>query len=170
MQFSWVRRYHFAYVSQHKQTWQQLLHVHLPFLIIHFSPPRRRNSTPEKRVCARISASGRESRDQNYFSGRIVDENMIVLRKRIHEMKMAERNYEPPSNWMGWEKRYFTSYDSLICEMMGFLQSQLMDTRPSLALGFIALISLSVSMSTAMMFFQFTEMFKMTLGGLPGFD
>ncbi|KAJ6689598.1 hypothetical protein OIU85_005958 [Salix viminalis] len=108
-----------------------------------------------KRVCARISASGRESRDQNYFSGRIVDENMIVLRKRIHEMKMAERNDEPPSNWMGWEKRYFTSYDSSICEMMGFLQSQLMETRPSLALGFIALISLSVSMSTAMMFFQF---------------
>ncbi|KAJ6318365.1 hypothetical protein OIU76_013828 [Salix suchowensis] len=132
--------------------------------------PSKTKLDSRKRVCSRISASGRESRDQNYFSGRIVDENMIVLRKRIHEMKMAERNYEPPSNWMGWEKRYFTSYDSLICEMMGFLQSQLMETRPSLALGFIALISLSVSMSTAMMFFQFTEMFKMTLGGLPGFD
>ncbi|KAJ6988148.1 hypothetical protein NC653_021163 [Populus alba x Populus x berolinensis] len=123
-----------------------------------------------KRVSARISASRRESHDQNYFSGRIVDENMIVLRKRIHEMKMVERNYEPPANWMEWEKRYFTSYDSLICEMMGFLQSQLMDTRPGLALGFIALISLSVPMATAMMFFHFSEMFKTALDGLPGLN
>ncbi|KAJ6988149.1 hypothetical protein NC653_021163 [Populus alba x Populus x berolinensis] len=83
---------------------------------------------------------------------------------------MVERNYEPPANWMEWEKRYFTSYDSLICEMMGFLQSQLMDTRPGLALGFIALISLSVPMATAMMFFHFSEMFKTALDGLPGLN
>ncbi|CAK7326697.1 unnamed protein product [Dovyalis caffra] len=125
---------------------------------------------PRKRACTRISAARSEAHDQNYYSGRLVDENMIVLRKRIHEMKMVERNYEPPSDWMEWEKRYFTSYDSLICGMMGFLQSQLMDTRPSLALGFIALIILSVPMSSAMVLFHFMEMSKMALGGLHGLN
>ncbi|GKV14461.1 hypothetical protein SLEP1_g25341 [Rubroshorea leprosula] len=28
---------------------------------------------------------------------------MIVLRKRIHEMKMIERNYELPEDWMDWD-------------------------------------------------------------------
>lgn len=120
-----------------------------------------------KRACGtRIFAAGREeAHDQNY-SGRLVDESMIVLRKRIHEMKMVERNYEPPADWMEWEKRYFTSYDSLICEMMGVLQSQLMNTRPSLALGAIALITLSVPTSTAVLFFHLMEMSRMVLGGI----
>ncbi|KAL6982114.1 hypothetical protein U1Q18_023730 [Sarracenia purpurea var. burkii] len=56
------------------------------------------------------SASRNEARDDdlNYCSGGgrrrgQVDENLIVLRKRIHEMKMKERNYEPPSHWMEWD-------------------------------------------------------------------
>ena len=53
---------------------------------------------------------------------------------------MMERNYEPPSEWMHWEKQIYTSYDSFICEMMGLLQIQLMNTRPSLALGILALL------------------------------
>ncbi|KAG7591732.1 hypothetical protein ISN45_Aa01g007250 [Arabidopsis thaliana x Arabidopsis arenosa] len=47
-----------------------------------------------------------------YRGGRTVDENMVVLRKRIHEMKMVERNYEPPSHWMQWEKRLYCNYES----------------------------------------------------------
>ncbi|KAG9139254.1 hypothetical protein Leryth_011264 [Lithospermum erythrorhizon] len=69
----------------------------------------------------------------SYNNGRLVDENMIVLRKRIHEMKIIERNYEPPAEWMDWEKNYYVNYDSIICDAMGMLQSQLMNTRPSLA-------------------------------------
>ncbi|TXG57242.1 hypothetical protein EZV62_018555 [Acer yangbiense] len=89
------------------------------------------------------------TRDRDY-QGRVVDESMIVLRKRLHEMKMVERNYEPPTEWMEWEKRYYTSYDSIICEVMGVSQSCLMNTRPSLALGMLALVLLSVPTSTAM--------------------
>ncbi|OMO88103.1 hypothetical protein COLO4_20457 [Corchorus olitorius] len=85
---------------------------------------------------------------------------MIVLRKRIHETKMIERNYEPPADWMEWEKRYYTSYDSMICDVLGVLQSQLMNTRPSLALGMLALVTLSVPTSAAFMFFHFMEMAK----------
>ncbi|KAK2635342.1 hypothetical protein Ddye_030134 [Dipteronia dyeriana] len=99
------------------------------------------------------------TRDRDY-PGRVVDENMIVLRKRIHEMKMVERNYEPPAEWMEWEKRYYTSYDSIICEVMGVLQSCLMNTRPSLALGMLALVLLSVPTSTAMFSFQILEITK----------
>ncbi|XP_021653668.2 uncharacterized protein LOC110644990 [Hevea brasiliensis] len=107
--------------------------------------------------------------DQNY-SGRLVDVNMIVLRKRIHEMKMVERNYEPPSHWMEWEKRCFTSYDSFICEMVGVLQSQLMDTRPSVALGLISLIALSVPISSAMVFSHFLEFTKIVFDGIIHFS
>lgn len=116
---------------------------------------RRRNSL-------KIFASGKEANDQN-FHGRIVDENMIVLRKRIHEMKMVERNYEPPAHWMEWEKRCYTSYDSLICEAMGFLQSQFMNTRPSMALGIVSLVALSVPTSTALLALQLLEVIKIFL-------
>ncbi|XP_020210236.1 uncharacterized protein LOC109795207 [Cajanus cajan] len=98
-------------------------------------------------------------RDQN-FSGRLVDESMIILRKRIHEMNMIERNYEPPSDWMDWEKRYYTSYDSIICEAVGVLQTHLMNTRPSLALGAMALVAISVPTSTAVLFFHLVDLAK----------
>lgn len=99
-------------------------------------------------------------------SGRIVDEGMIVLRKRIHEMRMIETNYEPPADWMDWEKRIYTSYDSMICDFMGVLQSLLMNTRPSVALGMMALIALSLPISAAVVFSQLTEMTTWILTGI----
>lgn len=95
-----------------------------------------------------------------------MDENLIVLRKRIHEMKMIERNYEPPSEWMDWEKRYYASYDSYICEAMGFLQAQLMNTRPSLVLGMIALLAFSVPTSTALVISHFMDIINSGLAGI----
>ncbi|KAI9075079.1 hypothetical protein K1719_042977 [Acacia pycnantha] len=77
-----------------------------------------------------------EGVDQN-FGESTVGENMIVLRKRIHEMKMIEKNYESSVDWMDWEKCYYTSYDSMICDALGVLQTQLMNTRPSLVLGLV---------------------------------
>ncbi|KAK6157612.1 hypothetical protein DH2020_011860 [Rehmannia glutinosa] len=114
-----------------------------------------------------VHAAKREAHNQN-FSGRLVDENMIVLRKRIHEMKMIEKNYEPPMEWMDWEKQFYTSYDSMICEAMGHLQSYLMETRPCLALGMIALIGLSVPTSTAVVMYNLLELTKGVLSGAGG--
>ena len=91
---------------------------------------------------------------------------MIVLRKRIHEMKMIERNYEPPEDWMDWEKRCYTNYDSMICEALGVLQTQLMNTRPSLALGMVAVLVLSVPTSTAVVLHHLLEMSKVVLAGI----
>ncbi|GKU90215.1 hypothetical protein SLEP1_g4235 [Rubroshorea leprosula] len=125
-----------------------------PFSTTTVSSRHRRSAISTKIFAAKKEARGRDS------GGRIVDESMIVLRKRIHEMKMIERNYEPPADWMEWEKRFYTSYDSMICEIMGVLQSQLMNTRPSVALGVMALIALSLPISATVVFSQLTEMAK----------
>ncbi|XP_010926066.1 uncharacterized protein [Elaeis guineensis] len=100
------------------------------------------------------------------FEGHLVDENMIVLRKRIHEMRMVETNYEPPSNWMDWEKRYYASYDSDVCEVLGLLQTLLMNTRPSLAIGMAALLALSVPTSAILIFYHLMEASRAILSGL----
>nr|XP_033512854.1 uncharacterized protein LOC104099573 [Nicotiana tomentosiformis] len=111
-------------------------------------------------------AMKREANDQNYYNGRNVDENMIVLRKRIQEMKMIEKNYEPPAEWMVWEKKIYGNYNSSICEAMGLLQSLLMNTRPGLALGMVALVALSVPISTVVVLFNLVEFTKGVLAGV----
>ncbi|OIS95681.1 PREDICTED: uncharacterized protein LOC109236148 [Nicotiana attenuata] len=138
-----------------------------PLLPSPFSPKRRSSlSSSSSRASSMTTlAMGREARDRNYYNGRIVDENLIILRKRIHEMKMIERNYEPPAEWMNWEKSLYTNYDSNICQAMGLLQSQLMDTRPSLVLGMVALIGLSVPTSTIVLLFHLIELTKAILAG-----
>ncbi|XP_019235407.1 PREDICTED: uncharacterized protein LOC109215751 [Nicotiana attenuata] len=121
-----------------------------------------------------------QANDQNYYNGGNVDENMIILRKRIQEMKMIEKNYEPPTEWMDWEKNIYVNYNSSICEAMGLLQYLLMNTRPSLALGMVVLIALSVPTSTFFVLFHLVEFTKGVLAALllspfppeadPGFE
>lgn len=127
---------------------------------------RKRSASSTKVFASRRSSSSEDyDHHQSYRSFRLVDENMIVLRKRIHEMKMVERNYEPPSDWNDWEKRYYTSYDSFICQALGLLQSHLMNTRPSLALGIMGLLLLSLPMSTTMLLFHLLDFSKEVFAG-----
>ncbi|TYH94754.1 hypothetical protein ES332_A12G061000v1 [Gossypium tomentosum] len=65
-------------------------------------------------------------------------------------MKIIERNYEPPADWMEWEKQYYTSYNEFICQIVGLLQSYLMNTKPSLALGILALVTIYLQASIIM--------------------
>ncbi|KAK4430285.1 hypothetical protein Salat_1329200 [Sesamum alatum] len=130
-----------------------------------FSKTRTIKPNSNTKICTKVFAARKEAHNQ-HFSGRVVDENLIVLRKRIHEMKMIERNYEPPREWMDWEKRFYASYDSIICDAMGHLQSCLMETRPSLALGIIALIAFSVPTSTALVMYNLLELTKGVLSGI----
>ncbi|KAE8022024.1 hypothetical protein FH972_007864 [Carpinus fangiana] len=104
-----------------------------------------------KRSSAMVFAAGRDHR------GNLVDKSMIILRKRMHEMKMIERNYEPPEEWTEWEKRYYTCYDEYICQVVGLLQSYLMNTRPSFSLGMLALITMSIPASTVMIVLRLME-------------
>ncbi|KAK2652372.1 hypothetical protein Ddye_012228 [Dipteronia dyeriana] len=116
---------------------------------------------PRKRpfiVFMGAAASGRGPRS-NYggdYRGNIVDENMIVLRMRIQEHKMLERRNRTPSNWMEWEKKYYENngYNEDVCEALGFLQNYLINIRPALALGLIALVALTLIISTGVALFH----------------
>ncbi|KAI3768161.1 hypothetical protein L2E82_18614 [Cichorium intybus] len=96
----------------------------------------------------------------------IVDENMIVLRMRIHEVEMGEMEGLPPEmsrNWMEWEKNYYEHYNRDVCEAMKVIQMCLMNTRPSLALGALTLLMLSVPLSTGVVIYNFISMVKSIL-------
>lgn len=77
--------------------------------------------------------------------GRMVDEGMIVLRWRIKEMKMLEKE-EAASDWMEWEKQYCPDYHRHLLHAMDLLQSYFIGLRPSVALGMLFLVAFSVFM------------------------
>ncbi|XP_058769475.1 uncharacterized protein LOC131643303 [Vicia villosa] len=104
-----------------------------------------------------ISASKRESFGQHY-DGKMVDENMIILRMRIREIEMLENKSKPPSHWTEWEKKYFENYGSDVCDGVGLLQTMLMNTRPGLVVGILAMIMLSMSMSMSLLVSQMMEL------------
>ncbi|XP_061365009.1 uncharacterized protein LOC133308413 [Gastrolobium bilobum] len=106
-----------------------------------------------------ISASKRDSYGHHY-DGKLVDENMILLRMRIREIEMVEMKTKAPVDWTEWEKKYFANYGSDVCEAVGLLQLLLMNTRPSLALGMLALVMLSMSTSMSQLVFQLVELAK----------
>ncbi|KAJ4973278.1 hypothetical protein NE237_006452 [Protea cynaroides] len=122
---------------------------------------RRRKKSPMMTVFA----AKREAYERD-GGGHGVDENMIVLRMRIHDMNMAERKHEPPSDWMEWEKRYYPDYDSDICEAIGLLQTQLMNTRPSLVLCMVALLALSVPVSVVTTAYHLMEILQGIISGI----
>ncbi|TKY64836.1 hypothetical protein E2542_SST07687 [Spatholobus suberectus] len=109
----------------------------------------------------------RASREMNGrdHKGKLVDESMIVLRLRIKEMKMSEMNREPPANWMDWEKQCYDHYDEDVCNAIGLLQSYFMGTRPSVALGMLTLLALSVPISSATILFSALQIGKSVLSG-----
>lgn len=65
---------------------------------------------------------------------RLVDQNLIVLRKRIHEIKMKEESHAPPSSWWRWEKKWHELYGADVIEIVGLVQISVMNGRPSLVL------------------------------------
>lgn len=111
-----------------------------------------------------VVAAGNRSNDE--YGGRLVDEGMVQLRKRIHELKMLERSYEPPPEWADWEKRYNSSYESAVCQAVGVLQSLLMDARPSHAIAGAALVALSVPTAVALLAFYLVQSANGVLSGI----
>ncbi|MFS7983381.1 hypothetical protein Hanom_Chr11g00973861 [Helianthus anomalus] len=97
--------------------------------------------------------------------GNLVDENMIVLRMRIKELEIEERGGLGPQadKWMEWEKKYYGSYIGDVCEAMMMLQMCLMNTRPSLALGTLTFLMLSVPLSTSVVIYNFISWFNSLL-------
>uniref|UniRef100_A0A2N9IEY5 Uncharacterized protein n=1 Tax=Fagus sylvatica TaxID=28930 RepID=A0A2N9IEY5_FAGSY len=122
-------------------------------------------SSSRRRKPFSLIVNARRERNGRDYGGRLVDENMIELRVRLRELKMLETREEPPSNWMEWEKQYYAYYDEDVCEAIGQLQSYLMSIRPSLALGMVALVTLSLPISSGVVLFQMIEMAKGILSG-----
>lgn len=128
---------------------------------------RRRTARPprgHKFACA----LQRDASFGHGYDGKLVDEDMIVLRMRIHEIKMSEKSQAEAaaSDWMEWEKKYYCEdYDSDICEAVGLLQSRLMNTRPSLALAMLGLVSLSVPISLGVVLLHLVDAAKVVLVG-----
>ncbi|KAK3024121.1 hypothetical protein RJ639_043580 [Escallonia herrerae] len=104
---------------------------------------RRRNHFSDS-----VLALKRDACDKDHNGSRAADENMIVLRQRIREVRRVEAKDEAPPDWMEWEKGYYSSYNSDVCEAVGLLQYFLMETKPSLALEMVALAIISVMIST----------------------
>ncbi|KAG6394340.1 hypothetical protein SASPL_144924 [Salvia splendens] len=110
-----------------------------------------RNGVVNKRFAIKAQQGGEE--------GKSVDENMIVLRMRIKKMKViesvgggegeGEEGVVAAPEWKEWEKRVFTHYHEGVLDTVGLLQSYLMNTRPSVALGMLALIAMTVPFSTS---------------------
>lgn len=122
---------------------------HFPLRPLSSNPSSRKLADSyRRRPQTSIVALKSDAYDKDHHNGRIVDENMVVLKKRIYDIKAVEAKHEAPTSWMEWEKGYFRSYYSDIFEAMGFLQCLLMETRPSLAIGMLALVVLSISTST----------------------
>ncbi|KAL2551873.1 hypothetical protein Fot_05492 [Forsythia ovata] len=97
-----------------------------------------------------------------------VDENMSVLRLHIKKMKMLESSrtsQKPSSDWMEWEKKIFTRYHEDVCEVVALLQSYLMNTRPSVALGVLALVAMSVPLSSSVAMVNILKIAKGLLEG-----
>ncbi|XP_044467740.1 uncharacterized protein LOC123197483 [Mangifera indica] len=122
----------------------------------------RKNDVKKPYILSMGGSRGSEGRD---YEGKLVDENMIVLRMRIREKKLSEAKYEPPSNWMEWERKYYLHYNQDICEAMGLLQSYLMNIRPGIAVGMIGVVAMSVAISTGLLLFQAVELAKIILFG-----
>nr|XP_007143017.1 hypothetical protein PHAVU_007G036600g [Phaseolus vulgaris]ESW15011.1 hypothetical protein PHAVU_007G036600g [Phaseolus vulgaris] len=101
-----------------------------------------------------ISASESDS-SGHYYDGKMVDQNMILLRMRIREIETVEMKGKGPSDWSEWEKNYFQNYGSDVCEVLGLLQRLLMNTRPSHALATIVVLMLTTSMPILQLLFHF---------------
>nr|GMD52002.1 uncharacterized protein LOC109151155 [Ipomoea batatas] len=127
------------------------------------TPPPR--TTGEKKM-TRIAVAARrgDNNHQDHRCGgqnKMVDENMIVLRLRIKEMKALEGDdgdRTAEMHWMGWEKEYVKHYNEDVCEFVGLLQRFLMENRPALGLGLMAVVLGSVSLSTFVAIMHAMEM------------
>ncbi|CAO2160846.1 unnamed protein product [Urochloa humidicola] len=97
--------------------------------------------------CHRRSSSRRDDAEFSCSGGRLVDEGMLILRRRIHEMRAAERGWEPPEEWAAWEKEWYGTYDADVCGFLAAVQEFLVTSRPGVGVGILAVLALAVPAS-----------------------
>ncbi|KAK4416441.1 hypothetical protein Salat_2469600 [Sesamum alatum] len=110
--------------------------------------------------------------------GKSVDDNMIVLKMRIKKMKVSDSIRSsnqgsadaaaakpPSSDWKEWEKKLFTRYHEGVCDSVELLQSFLMNTRPSVAVGMLVLVAMSVPVSSSVVVVNALKVARALLAG-----
>lgn len=65
---------------------------------------------------------------------------MMVLRRRIEDMRMKETFSQTPEEWMEWEKSCYSSYRADVNILMATLQSVLLGMRPGVVLFIISFL------------------------------
>lgn len=109
-------------------------------LLLFELPKRVRNG--RERASTSIIAMGNDGKREKRRDYKLVDENMVVLKMRVQEMEMKERE-----NTAKRDKDWYKNYDSDVYELVGLLQILMMNSRPSLVLGVVALLVISSSTS-----------------------
>lgn len=109
--------------------------------------PKRLGNARERGISPSILAMRRDGKREKRRDHKVVDENMVVLKMRIEEMKVKERE-EAAAPLI--EREWYKNYDSDVYELVGLLQMVMMNNRPSLVLGVVALLVLSSSTSLAL--------------------
>lgn len=140
-------------------------------------PPPPPAVTKNKKPAASSTSSSRcasSRRDDAEFScnnggggGRMVDEGMVVLRRRIHEMEAAERGWEPPDEWAAWEKEWYATYDADVCRLLGLLQAFLASSRPGVGVGLVAVLVLAVPASAFVLVSLLLDASRAIVSNLP---
>ncbi|KAJ6838582.1 uncharacterized protein M6B38_318165 [Iris pallida] len=113
-------------------------------------------------------------RDRSGDGRRSVDESMIVLRRRMEEVRARELRSRSGGEaeagaerfeWTEWEKEYYAgSYGSDVCRVVGFMQSALLTgTRPTVAVALLAALLLSVPTSVALLGFHLLDALRSVL-------
>ncbi|XP_075475614.1 uncharacterized protein LOC142506804 [Primulina tabacum] len=124
-----------------------------------------------KRLVLKKSVSAKQYENEDNDAGKSsVDENMIVLRMRIKKMKaleVASKERVTPSSEDSkeWEKKLFALGHENVYETTENLQSYLMKTKPSVALGMLALFVMCVPLSSP---FAVDNVLKVVKGLLAG--
>lgn len=126
-------------LSQISAAFSPLLRVPQPFA------SKRERRVNRRQLVVKAASSG----EYQFGSGgpNMVDTNMIVLRKRMLDLKMREKNYKTPEEYMQWEKDWCPAYHGHVFMAMKWLQSALINTRPIVAISLLSLTSASISLS-----------------------
>ncbi|KAF6996858.1 hypothetical protein CFC21_013148 [Triticum aestivum] len=118
------------------------------------------------RVILCLASGGGHPRDSGEWEpagspwdGRMVDEGMATLRRRIREVEDEEEEepepeeeggvdlFVPPGEWTELERRHHGLYVAGVREALGILFALLVRARPGLGAGVVALVLLSVPAS-----------------------
>lgn len=70
----------------------------------------------------------------------MVDSNMMVLRKRIQNIRIQETCFESPADWAEWERTAYPSYRADVCFMLSTMQSQLLTLRPGTVISIVSVL------------------------------